>query len=96
MRITVELFDLARHLTKKEQVELDIHVRTRDVVTLQDVAVALCESTPELLGRVLNPETKKPMDTYAFNLNGRYITQNLNTEVKEGDRVILMTVVGGG
>jgi len=93
MKVTVEFYGRTRRLTKTAEVEIDIG---KVIVTLRDVAVALAKTFPELLSKILSSETFEPLESYKFNINGKYVAQNLDVNVKNGDKILLMPIEAGG
>jgi len=92
MRLTVELFGLARRLSGEKEVMLEI----KDDATLRDVVIALAERFPSFLGQLVVPGTYELVEPYFFNFDGRRVAKSLDERPEEEGRLLLMFVEAGG
>ena len=92
MKIIVELYGIARYLTQTIEIELFLH----DDARLNDLVTILVNKYPQLLGHVITPQTYRIENTFKFNINGTYMTQDLNHRLHEADHVLLFPIDGGG
>lgn len=92
MRLTVELFGLARRLSGEKEVTVEVG----DEAALRDVVVALSKRFPAFLGPLVVPRTYELKEPYFFNYNGQRVAKSLDEKPKEGDRLVLFLVDAGG
>jgi|Deesub1362A_J573_1020465.scaffolds.fasta_scaffold01243_12 molybdopterin converting factor small subunit len=92
MKLTVELFGLARRLAKEKEVIVELS----DDATLRDVVVALTKKFPDFLGNLVVPETYDLKAPYFFNINAKRVARSLEERPKEEERLLLMFVEAGG
>ena len=88
----VELYGLAQLIAGQRAVVIAV----APGMTLADLVTTLAERLPALAGAVLDPERGAPADGYIFNRNGRDFLTDLATEVRPGDRLLLLASVAGG
>ena len=88
----VELFGVARLLTKTREVALEFPPRA----SLADVYGALKERYPVLLGRVIAADGRSLTSGYACNINGVDFVRDVNARVNSGDRVFIISADAGG
>ena len=84
----VEMFGLPYSLTGKRRVEFELE----NSAGLTDIVGALKREVPELIGEILNPDSDYLMDGFTFNINGRFYSDDRDLKIKEGDRIILLTL----
>jgi molybdopterin converting factor small subunit len=92
MRLTVELFGLARRLSEEKEVTVEVS----DGATLRDVVAALAARFPAFLGPLVVPGTYDLVEPYFFNYDGRRAARSLEERPKENDRLLLFFVTLGG
>jgi molybdopterin converting factor small subunit len=92
MKVTVELYGIARYLTQTKEIELFL----QDDARLYDLATILVNKYPQLLGHVIAHQTYRTEETFKFNINGTHMTQDLNHKLHEADHVLLFPIDGGG
>ena len=92
MKVTVELFALARRLSKAKSVVLEL----APGATLRDVLVKLGDRFPALLGELIVPGSYDLREPYVFNIDARRVAKNLDEVVREGENLLLMYVTVGG
>jgi molybdopterin-guanine dinucleotide biosynthesis protein A len=91
-RCTVELFGVARLLTKTREVALSLPHEA----ALSDVYTALADRYPILVGRVIAPDRCSLTGGYASNLNGLDFVRNGEVKINSGDRVFIISADAGG
>jgi len=92
VKVVVEPFGSVRYLiVKAQKVEVNLTENS-----LRNLVATLLRKFPKLSGRFINPETLEPVKPYAFSVNGRYVAQNLNIRLNEGDTVLLFSIDAGG
>ena len=89
---TVELLGPARlHAGVRElTVEMDGEVAASDVVK------ALAARCPALVGVVLDPGRGRMVEGYILNHNGRDFLIDMETPIRPGDRLLLLSSSAGG
>ncbi len=92
VRCTVELFGVARRAAGRRAVPLEL---TGDL-SLRAVVAELSRHCPELAGKAIAPDRSGLLEGYILNLNGRSFVASLETEVSDGDNVLLLTNEAGG
>jgi molybdenum cofactor guanylyltransferase len=88
--VSVELFGVARMLTKTQTVALDLH----EGATLAQVFSALGEKLPALVGRVLN--SGGLINGYSCNVNGLNFVRAPDVKVSSGDKIFILSADAGG
>ena len=88
--VSVELFGVARMLTKTQSVSLDLN----EGATLAQVFSALGEKLPALVGRVLN--SGRLIHGYSCNLNGLNFVRAPDVKVSSGDKIFILSADAGG
>jgi len=88
--VSVELFGIARMLTKTQSVSLDLN----EGATLAQVFSALGEKLPALVGRVLN--SGGLIHGYSCNLNGLNFVRAPDVKVSSGDKIFILSADAGG
>jgi len=88
--VSVELFGVARMLTKTQSVSLDLN----EGATLAQVFSALGEKLPALVGRVLN--SGGLIHGYSCNLNGLNFVRAPDVKVSSGDKIFILSADAGG
>ena len=88
--VCVELFGVARMLTKTQSVSLDLN----EGATLAQVFSALGEKLPALVGRVLN--SGGLIHGYSCNLNGLNFVRAPDVKVSSGDKIFILSADAGG
>lgn len=89
---TVELFGVARLISKASQVTLDLPAGA----ALSHVLTALAAAQPALVGRVINPGRDGLVDGYACNVNGLGFVRSWTTPVTPGDSILILAADAGG
>ncbi len=89
---TVELFGVARLKAKTDRVPLTLPAGAN----LGDALAALAAAIPNLVGPVLTADRRALMAGYTCNLNGTEFTRDLQTPLRSGDSLIILSSDAGG
>lgn len=94
MQVNVEFSGVSRVLTQTQKISLNL----KSDATFQDILQVLGKRHPELLGEVINPTDYSLEGANMLNLNGKRMLQpdQMDDAPRDGDRVILMSVLAGG
>lgn len=94
MEVTVEFAGLARVLTRRTSIPLEL----RDDCTFRQILRQLGDMHPELVGEVIHPSFASLQSSNMLNLNGRHMVQanQMDECPEQGDRLILMSILAGG
>jgi molybdenum cofactor guanylyltransferase len=90
LSVSVELFGVARMLTKTQLVSLDL----AQGATLAQVFSSLADKFPVLVGRVINSEGL--ITGYTCNINGPNFVRAPDTKVNSGDKIFILSADAGG
>ena len=90
--VSVELFGSARLLCGSRIV----HVETPRVTDTRQLAAALADSYPGLLGQVVREDRRGLLGSYTFNLNGVAFIGAGALRLQSGDSVLLFSSQAGG
>lgn len=91
-KCVVQLFGLPHEVTELQKVEVGL----KDRASLGDVIAALKSEIPALEGPVIRVGENRLMERYGFNINGRFYLNDEEVQLKEGDRIALLTLATGG
>ena len=91
-RYIVQMFGLPREVTELREVEVEL----KDRAGLEDVVAALRHEIPALEGPVIRAGENWLMEHCAFNINGRFYCDDRDIQLRDGDRIILLTLATGG
>ncbi|GAG71771.1 unnamed protein product [marine sediment metagenome] len=92
MRISVELFGLAKQIVGEKKVKINLQNKN----TLKDLSQELTKKYPKLLGKVIKEKTFKTIPPYMFNLDGKHTITDLNFKLQEDNKLLLLFVTIGG
>ena len=92
MRLTVEFFGVARHLTGVEECQLEFE----EGADLHDVVMELGHRFPVLVEEKLIENERELAPSFALSINGRRVAQNLDVRLVDNDRLLLISAVWGG
>ncbi len=94
MDIKVEFIGVSRMITKITRLDLNMEEGT----TYHDLVKLLAKKFPALVGQLIIPKELTFYPSNMFSLNGkRMITTNeMGKKMKDGDRLILMSILAGG
>jgi hypothetical protein len=90
--VTIELFGVARLLSKTTELSLPLP----EPATLSRVFQALSERLPALVGRVISPEKDRLSSGYACNINGLDFVRDPGAAVSPGDKIFILSADAGG
>ncbi len=95
MKVTVEYLGYLKQTLGVEQRE---HVALKEEAAMRDLLVLLAEKHGEPFQKaVYEPEDAELKPHYIFSLNGLlHQSTDMETKLKDGDRVVFMPVVTGG
>ena len=91
-RCTVELFSVARLLTKTAKIDLALPRQA----TLGDVLAALSDRLPVLVGPVIAVDRKSLAGGIACNINGKTFVRDSKASVQSGDSLFIISADAGG
>ena len=94
IQVHVEFTGISRMLTGQTEYKLPI---TKGAAIV-DVVHAIGKKYPTLLGEVISKDGKSLMPTNLFSVNGKQILheKQLQYQPKDGDRLILLSLLAGG
>jgi molybdopterin converting factor small subunit len=92
VRCAVELFGIARLLAKTRMVELEL----AQPATLGGIFSSLAEKLPVLVGRVIDQSRNGLIGACACNVNGLEFARDPATEIRSGDRILILSADAGG
>jgi molybdopterin converting factor small subunit len=94
MEITIEFVGISRMITKKSRLNLTLEEGT----TYQDIVKLLAHKFPKLVGQMIEPKEFSLYPSNMFSLNGERMIKpdEMGKKVKDGDRLILMSILAGG
>ena len=90
--VDIELFGTARMACGRRQLEARLPPRA----TTADVAIALSEVGPALIGVALREDLSGLLESYALNLNATDFVEGDELTLKEGDILLLFSSQAGG
>ena len=94
-RCSVEFLGLPTKIT-----ELKAEIEVKERAKLRDVIAALRHKLPALEGSIIVAGEDRMVDGYTFNIHGRFYTDSddgdENLQLRDGDRIALLTVPIGG
>lgn len=92
MHVTVEFFGIARDLVNARELSLDLPQGS----SLRDVAAALAEKCPKLVGPMIDHARTGLVAPYLFNLDGQQTVRDLDHCPRDGQRILVLFAVAGG
>jgi len=94
MNVNVRLLGIFKEAFGSGQVSL----RTRTPRKLREVIMKIAESSPELGHVLIDHELLDPRPNAVLLVNGKEISvlDGLDTEIKDGDQIVLIPVTHGG
>ena len=93
-QILVEFTGISRALTGRSEYMISL----ADTVEIKDVVRQISRTFPKLVGEVIEPDGETLIPTNLFSLNGEQILseEQLQFNTKDGDRLILLSLLAGG
>jgi hypothetical protein len=94
MHVIVELTGLARDAARQKEIHIDLHENS----TYQDVVRWLGKNYPQLIGLIIDEDGETFLSSNLFVINGDLANPAMVMHEcpKDGDRLILMSVITGG
>jgi molybdopterin converting factor small subunit len=94
IQVLVEFTGISRVLTGKMEYQLPLG----DGAVMMDVVRAIGRKFPHLLGEVIEKDGQTLIPTNLFSVNGKQILneKQLHYQPKDGDRLILLSLLAGG
>ncbi len=89
--LNVELFGLPQNIAIKA-----IEVSLPEGSGITDLVAALRQAIPALNGSVVSSSKNRLMESYVFNINGHFYSNNRGIKLKTGDKVKLLALASGG
>ena len=95
IKCSVEFFGVPTKLT-----EMKVEIEVKEGAKLRDVIAALRRKVPAVEGSIIVAGENRMMEGYTFNIHGHFYTENDNNDenlqLREGDRIALLTIPIGG
>jgi molybdopterin converting factor small subunit len=94
MQVVIEFTGVSRMLTGKSDISMELDAND----TLQQVVSSLAKQFPVLVGEVFEKGGQTLIPTNVFSLNGEKIIHEneLTFKPKDGDKLILLSLLAGG
>lgn len=94
MNVEVRLLGIFKEAYGSSQVSLKSETQRK----LREVIIEITKSSPELRRVLIDPELLDPRPNAVILVNGKEISvlKGLETEIKSGDKIILIPVTHGG
>ncbi|MCD6577075.1 MAG: MoaD/ThiS family protein [Anaerolineaceae bacterium] len=94
IKILVEFTGISRILTGKMEYQLPLV----NGAVVRDVVRAIGRKFPPLVGEVIEEDGETLVPTNLFSVNGKQILneKNMHYQPKDGDRLILLSLLAGG
>jgi hypothetical protein len=89
---TVEIFGLSNILGNRRDVRVELGARA----TLGDLVVALRNSMPPLVGRIIQPDQDTLLPLFWFNVNGRFHRDEYGLRIGPEDHILILSPAMGG
>ena len=89
---TVELFGVARLLAKTRIISLSL----APDATFAQVLSAVAQRLPVLVGRVINPNGTDLLPGFACNINGIDFVRDRETQIRQHDKIFILSADAGG
>lgn len=94
-RCSVEFFGVPTKAT-----ELKVEIEVKEGAKLRDVIAALRRKVPALEGSIIVAGEDRMVEGYTFNIHGHFYNdvdeKDENLQLRDGDRIALLTVPIGG
>jgi len=91
-KCTIGFFGLSRDVTDVREVEVELP----DEAGLTDLIAALRRKIPKLEGPVIRAGKDKLTNYFAFNINGRFYSDDKELRLHSDDRIGLLALATGG
>jgi hypothetical protein len=91
-KCVIGLYGLPHGIVDGHKVEVEL----KDEASLTDIIAVLRRELLKLDGPVIRAGEDKLTEHYAFNINGRFYTDDKEIRVRSGDKVTLLALAAGG
>jgi hypothetical protein len=91
-KITVEIYGVPNEATSLRKIELEL----QEGAYITDLIAALKHAIPTLDGRVTYPGLDVFNQYYAFNINGRFYTNEREIQIRPNDHIAMLSLATGG
>jgi molybdopterin converting factor small subunit len=93
-QVLIEFTGISRMLTGQSEMMINF----RQGTTFSDIVKSLGQKYPSLVGQIIDKNGSDFIATNLFSLNGQQMIQEseMNGSPKEGDRLILISLLAGG
>jgi hypothetical protein len=93
-QVSIEFTGISRMLTGQSEMMISF----RQGTTFSDIVKTLAKKYPSLIGQIIDKNGSDFIASNLFSLNGQKIIQEseMNGSPKEGDRLILISLLAGG
>jgi len=94
IQVIVEFTGISRVLTGETEIAIPLH----EGAQLRDVVQQISQKFPDLIGEVIEQDGRSMIATNLFSINGGQILHEdqLHYQPKDGDRLILLSLLAGG
>ena len=94
MRIHVEFLGVSRLAAKEKEIALDLE----EGMTFRDIVRILGIRYPAMIGNVIQPDGETLQGANTLRLNAKRMIQSnqMDEGPAHGDRIVLMSILGGG
>lgn len=90
--IKVELFGQARIIAGCQEIDISVPVNT----IVSDIAGILGKKYPSLIGKVLENNGSKLLDSYTLNINGKTFVSDGSVGIEPNDIILIFSSQAGG
>jgi len=91
-RCVVDMYGISHQISGLRTVEIELSTGA----SLADLIAGLKREIPALEGPVIHPGEKRLNEQHVFNINGRFYFDDSELQLKDGDRVALLTLAISG
>ena len=92
VKCTVEMYGFALDESGINEIEVEL----KDRAGLRDLIAELRRKVPSLEGSVIRRGEDRLVDRCAFNIEGSFYFHDMDTSLKDGSRIRLLTLATGG
>jgi hypothetical protein len=94
MHVIVELTGMARDAARQKEIRIELD----ESATYQDIVRWLAKDFPQLIGLIIDQDGETFLSSNLFAINGDLANPAMvmHEHPKDGDRLILMSVITGG
>jgi molybdopterin converting factor small subunit len=88
----VHMYGLPHEITELRAIEIEVN----EGAGMEEVVAAMKQKIPALEGPIIRSGENRLEEQYKFNLNGHFFFDGMDFQLKEGDRIALLTPAQGG